>query len=353
METHFFGQSLSSWLIFLAYAVLIFSILYLIKVVVGKAPPGWLKKKHWSLGFLQALIKTKQFFLIFISLELASHFIEIPKKPDLILYRASIVSLLLQLGIWANAFISWWVKNQSEAQAEGNKGGSFWILGFVVRLVLFSLLFLWGLDTFGINITTLVTGLGVGGVAIALAVQNILGDLFSSLTIAFDKPFALGDTITVGDFTGKVENIGLKTTRLRSVNGEQLIFSNSDLLQSRIRNFERMNERRVLFSLGVTYETPLEKLQQVPLIIKEAIDSEELTRFDRSHFASYGNSALNFETVYWVLSSDMKAYMTTNQAINFKLFRRFQEEGIEFAYPTQTVFNKSPVIASPKGEAIT
>jgi small-conductance mechanosensitive channel len=194
------------------------------------------------------------------------------------------------------------------------------------------------LDNLGVNVTALVAGLGVGGVAVALAVQNILGDLFASLSIVLDKPFVLGDFIIVGELLGAVENIGIKTTRVRSLSGEQLIFSNNDLLNSRIRNFGRMAERRVVFQLGVVYGTPKAKLEQIPAIIRSAIEAQQQTRFDRSHFAGYGDFSLDFENVYYVLDRDYNVYMDIQQAINLEIYGRFAEDGIEFAYPTQTLY---------------
>jgi small-conductance mechanosensitive channel len=192
----------------------------------------------------------------------------------------------------------------------------------------------------GVNITALVAGLGVGGIAVALAVQTILGDLFASLSIVLDKPFVVGDFLVVDDMLGAVEYVGLKTTRIRSLSGEQLVFSNSDLLSSRIRNYGRMFERRVSFDVGVTYQTPRDKLIKIPVIIRDAVEGQDKTRFDRSHFKAYGDFALVFESVYYVLGPDYNEYMDIQQAINLHLHECFEQEGIEFAYPTQTVFVK-------------
>jgi small-conductance mechanosensitive channel len=193
------------------------------------------------------------------------------------------------------------------------------------------------LDNLGVNITALVAGLGVGGVAVALAVQTILSDLLSSLSIALDKPFVIGDFLMVGDMLGSVEYVGLKTTRLRSLSGEQLVFSNTDLLGSRIRNFGRMYERRVAFNLGVTYQTTREQIRKVPAIIREAIETQDRTRFDRSHFKEYGAYSLNFESVYYINGPDYNQYMDIQQAINLTIHEGFEREGIDFAYPTQTL----------------
>ena len=191
------------------------------------------------------------------------------------------------------------------------------------------------LDNLGINVTALVAGLGIGGVAVALALQKILGDLFASLSIMLDKPFVVGDFLVIDDYMGSVEHIGLKTTRIHSLSGEQLVFSNSDLLNSRLRNYGRMFERRVVFSIGVIYETPRKKLQLIPEIIRESVEAQDKIRFDRSHFMKYGDYALMFETVYYVLSPDYNIYMDIQQAIYFAIHKRFEQEQIEFAYPTQ------------------
>ncbi|GBR77205.1 mechanosensitive ion channel [Candidatus Termititenax persephonae] len=197
------------------------------------------------------------------------------------------------------------------------------------------------LDNLGLKISALVTGLGISGIAIALAAQSILGDLFSYFIIFFDRPFELGDYIVIDEFKGTVENIGIKTTRLRSLSGEELIFSNTDLTGARVRNYKRMNLRRISFRLNVSYQTPSELLQAIPQILTKIIQSVKQTSFDRAHFAEYGDSTLIFEVVYYVLSSDYNKYMDTQQEINFKIKTEFAQHGIDFAYPTQTVVVKS------------
>jgi small-conductance mechanosensitive channel len=175
-----------------------------------------------------------------------------------------------------------------------------------------------------------------------LGLQNILGDLFASLSIVLDKPFVVGDFLTMGEHLDSVEKVGLKTTRLRSLSGEQLAFSNNDLLGSRIRNFGRMFQCRVVFNLGVTYQTPRDKLQIITTIVRKAVKSEENTRFDQSHFSKYADFPLNFESVYHVLSADYNRYMDIQKSICLEINERFEEEGIDFAYPTQTLFVSSP-----------
>jgi small-conductance mechanosensitive channel len=211
-------------------------------------------------------------------------------------------------------------------------------LGFVAKVVIWTIIVLLLLDNLGVNVSTLIATLGVGGIAVALAVQNILADLFASLSIIVDRPFVIGDFIIVGDQVGTVEKIGLKTTRVRSLTGEQIIFSNSDLLSSRVRNYRHMYERRIAFTIGVTYQTPAETVALIPSLIEDIISSQSNVRFDRSHFKSFGDFALNFEIVYYVLVSDYAAYMDAQQAINLGIMRAFAERKIEFAYPTQTLF---------------
>jgi small-conductance mechanosensitive channel len=200
--------------------------------------------------------------------------------------------------------------------------GVVWILG---------LLFL--LDNWGVNVTTFVAGLGIGGVAVALAAQTILGDLFSYFVIFFDRPFEIGDFIIVEDKMGSVEYIGIKTTRLRSLTGEQLVFSNTDLTNSRVHNYKRMQRRRIVFQVGVAYQTPGEKLARIPGIIRDIIGRQPDLQFDRAHFLSFGESQLLFEIVYYVQTDDYNKYMDRQQAINLELYNIFAAEGIEFAHP--------------------
>ncbi len=206
-----------------------------------------------------------------------------------------------------------------------------WILGTVFLI-----------DNLGYDITTIVAGLGIGGIAIALAAQAVLGDLFSYLVIFFDKPFEIGDFIIIGDKMGTVEYIGIKTTRLRALGGEQLIVANTDLTNSRVQNYKRMQKRRVSFTVGVTYETPSESLKKIPHIVGDIIRRQSNTQFDRAHFSSFGDFNLNFEIVYYILSSDYNEYMDIQQAINLGIFEEFEQNSIEFAYPTRKVLIQSP-----------
>lgn len=202
-----------------------------------------------------------------------------------------------------------------------------WILGSIFIL-----------DNLGVNISALMAGIGIGGVAVAMASQAILGDAFSALCIYLDKPFEIGDFIIIDDSMGAVEHIGIKTTRIRSLSGEQLVFSNTDLTKSRIRNYKRMQMRRIDFKIGVVYGTPIEKVEKIPQMIREIFNHQKDVRLDRVHFQSFGDFSLIYEIVYYVLSADYNIYMDKQQAINLTIMKIFKKEGIEFAFPTQTIY---------------
>jgi len=278
--------------------------------------------------------------MVILSFYIGSLPLSFPEAVDYWLGRIAFFTVLIQVGIWGNALITSLIQ-QYQADHLKDEAGNVTTLraaSFVIKLALFSVILLLALDNAGIKIDTLIASLGVGSIAVALAVQNILADLFASLSIALDQPFVIGDFIIVDDYLGTVENIGLKTTRVRSLSGEQLIFANSDLLNSRIRNYKRMGERRVLFSLGVTYQTSYVLLKKIPEMIRKIIEAQDGTRFDRAHFKSFGDSALLFEVVYYVNSPDYNLYMNIQQTINLALVQQFEQDGIEFAYPTQTLY---------------
>lgn len=289
--------------------------------------------------FVTLLERTKLYFLVALSLYIAVGAVSLSEQITSYISRIAFVFLLVQVIFWGNAAIADWVRLYKERKIEEDAGAvtSMQAIGFLARLLLYTALLLVALDNFGIDVTALIAGLGIGGIAVALAMQNILGDLFASLTIVLDKPFEVGDFLIVGDTLGTVEKVGLKTTRLRSLSGEQIVIANGDLLGSRIRNYKRMQERRIVFSLGVTYGMSTEKLERIPKMVQEIVEMQENTRFDRAHFARFGDSALDFEIVYYMRTPDYMTFMDIQQAINLALFRRFEEEGIEFAFPTRMV----------------
>jgi small-conductance mechanosensitive channel len=282
---------------------------------------------------------THGFVLLILALNIVLWPIELRPRWLTLCSTVMHITLLIQAGLWLCAFLDFYIGELRSTKLESDPAtvttiSALGILGKVaIAIVVF--LLAWPFFFNG-EPTALLTGLGVGGIAIGLAAQHILGDLFASMTIVLDKPFVIGDFITIGDFQGSVEHIGLKSTRLRSLSGELLVFSNQDLLGSRIRNYKHMFERRVLFKIGVTYQTPLEKLRAIPDMIRQIIRAQPKTRFDRSHFATLGDNALHIETVYFVLVADYNIYMDTQQAINLAIYERFAKEAIQFACTTPT-----------------
>ncbi|HEY4367531.1 MAG TPA: mechanosensitive ion channel family protein [Steroidobacteraceae bacterium] len=289
---------------------------------------------------VEVLSRTTVSFFVAVSLFAGLQALTTGPRTARVLASAITIALFWQAGIWAAAAASAWLERRRRRTLETDRAaaGSLGIIGFILNVVIWAMVLLLTLDNLGINITALVAGLGIGGIAVALALQNILGDLFASLSITLDRPFVLGDFLIVGDFLGSVENIGIKSTRLRSLNGEQIVMPNADLLGSRVRNYGRMMERRVLFATGIAYETPIDKIEKVAPLIREIVEAQADTRFDRSHFAKHGAASLDFETVYYVRSPDYNHYMDIQQAINLRLHREFTQLGIEFAYPTQKLF---------------
>lgn len=344
MDSIYYGNSVRQWLAAAGIAIAVFVVLRVVVMIARRrlVKVAELTVTEWDDLLIHLLGKTKFLFLLATSFYASSFLLIISDRLRAIFQIAAIFILLIQIGIWANAGIGFWFGRDRKIQISQDpaRATTMAAVSFLLRLAVWSILLLLALDNFGVNITALVAGLGVGGIAVALAVQNILGDLFASLSIVLDKPFVLGDFLIIDDYLGSVEYIGLKTTRLRSLSGEQLVFSNGDLLKSRIRNYGRMYERRVAFSIGVTYQTPREKLRSIPTILREAVEANAMTRFDRSHFKTYGAYSIDFETVYYVLDPTYGVYMDIQQAINLHIHERFEKEGIEFAYPTQTVHLK-------------
>ena len=244
----------------------------------------------------------------------------------------------LQLGLWGQQAIAQVLRAQQRRLAGGTAlSASGTLLSWGLRGALWVVILLAVLSNLGVNITAFVASLGIGGIALALAVQNILSDLFASLAIAVDKPFEVGDSITVGDVTGTVEQVGLKTTRIRSLGGEQIVMSNAELLKRTVANFKRLQTRRVQFNFGITHNATADEVAAVPPLVRELIEADPKLEFARAHFKSFGESSLNFEVVYRVKDPSYDVYMDRQQALNLALMRRFQERGIRFAQATPTV----------------
>lgn len=341
LDWTFYGNSAGAWLAALvalagAVAALLAGRLILLR---GLRRVAARTHNTWDDAFVATARATRVWFALLVSLWIASRVLVLPPRVREMVDLVAILALLLQVAVWGRAAILSYVEGYTGRTLVEDAPSVTTVraLGFLATLGLWSFLVLMALDNLGIDITALVAGLGIGGIAIALAVQNILGDLFASLSIVLDKPFVYGDFIIVDDLMGTVERVGVKTTRVRSLSGEQLVFSNSDLLASRIRNYKRMRERRVVFSVGVVYQTPHAQVAAVPRILRGIVEAQPDVRFERAHFARLAAASLDFEVVYHVLSPDFNVYMDRQQAINLEIFARFEAEGIEFAYPTQTL----------------
>lgn len=290
--------------------------------------------------FLKLFESIKKYFIGSLAIYIGLMQVELSVVAKNNIDKIFILITLFQVAQLAGLVISFIINNHLKSKATDNMemASTINLLSLSIKTIVYSILGLVALNNLGVDITALIAGLGVGGIAVALALQNILTDLFSSLTIVLDKPFIVGDFIVINELSGTIENIGLKTTRLKSISGEQLIFGNTDLLKSRIKNYKRMSERRVLQNLTVTYQTQVEELEIIPGMIKGIIESEKNVRFDRCHFLRFQDSSLEFELVYWVLNPEFNAYADCAQSINLKILKEFIKNKIEFAYPTQTIF---------------
>jgi small-conductance mechanosensitive channel len=292
-------------------------------------------------------------FYVMTGIFAGSHWLTLKPKVETRLEKLFGLALLLQLCLWLDLIVAHgvrrWLTRRSETGQMSATGG---VIVLLARVALWSSAFLLALANVGVDVSALVTGLGIGGVAVALAVQSILGDLFASLSIAIDQPFEAGDMIQVDAMTGRVEKVGLKTTQVRSVSGEQLIFPNSNLLQSRIRNFRRMVERRVLSTISVVYRTPAETLAAMPGWLREAVEAESAAfateravpnpvQFGRAHLKMLNASSIDFELVYFLNTPDYDLHLDLQQRILLAIVRKLNAESVDFAFPSQSVYVES------------
>jgi small-conductance mechanosensitive channel len=336
LDTMILNNSLAHWLAAIGVAVVVVLAASLFKRVVVRRLLAWSQRTHTRIDdALVSLLQDLRMWLVWVgALWAGSEVLELPPKLADVFDKAVTVAVFVQVGLWCSHLLQFWA-NRSHAGREMDASvastASFGALVFVGRVLLWSLILLMTLDNLGVNVNALVTSLGIGGIAVALAVQNVLGDLFASLSIVLDKPFEAGDFIVVDEYMGTVEHVGLKSTRLRSLGGEQIVLGNSDLLKSRLRNYKRMHERRVEFRFRIAYETSIEKLKRIPGLVKDIIESHDKVRFERAHFKELGDEWLNFEVVYWVTDADFNLYMDLQQDINLQLMAAMSKEKVEFA----------------------
>lgn len=341
LQQTFFDNRISDYLICLSTFVIGVIAIYIFKSIILIRLKKWAEQSTTTVDDLLIRIIEKKlmpilyFGIFYFSVQFISLYPVVQKVINslgIILLTIFAVRLILTLIIYS--LETYWEKNEVDA----SRKSGFRMIYTALKVIFWGFAVIIILDNFGVKISTLIAGIGIGGVAIALATQAILKDLFSYFIIFFDRPFEIGDFIIVGDYMGVVDHIGIKTTRIMSLGGEQIVFSNTDLTDSRVRNYKRMAKRRVLFNLGVTYQTTLEQLKGIPTIIANVIKGINDVAFDRAHFQSYGDFSLIYEVVYYVIGSDYNKYMDIQQEINFKIKEEFDKNGIEFAYPTQTLY---------------
>ena len=340
MNVMFLNNPVLGWLTALAIAAGVTIALYLIKRVVVHRLAALAVRTETRLDDIAvaALQSTKKFVMLVMGLYAGSKALALPLSVDVFATRAAITVGLIQAAIWGNnALRAWLVQYYENRSSEPGRATSAAAVGFVLRMVLWIVILLMILDNLGVNITTLVASLGIGGIAVALAVQNVLGDLFASLSIVLDKPFVIGDFVIVDKYLGTVEYVGLKTTRIRSLSGEELIFSNGDLLKSRLQNMTRMKRRRIVFSISVTYDTPRDKLAAIPPMLTDIVRAQQTVTFDRAHFQGIGPSSMDFEVVYWVESPDYNRFMDIQQEVLLQILDGLAARDIRLAYPTQVL----------------
>ena len=341
LEQTYFNNTVEKYLISLGIFIAAILIITIFKKVILSRLKKWSKKTETGFDnfLIRELEKSLMPIIYFWSLLFSIKILNITEKISNVINLISIlvtaiIFIKITVSVFKYLFSVYLTKKEYAPERRKQLNGIVFIASFLIWTI--GTLFL--LDNLGFKISTVVAGLGVGGIAIALAAQAVLGDLFSYFVIFFDRPFEIGDYIVVGDKNGNVEYIGIKTTKVRALSGEIMVFRNTDLTDSRIHNFKKMQRRRILFKIGVVYQTKASVLKEIPNIVKKIIDDQDSATFDRGHFSSYGDSSLNFDFVYYVESSEYIRYMDIQQSINLTIYEEFEKRGIDFAYPTRTVF---------------
>ncbi len=342
----FFGNLVKEYLVAFLVFILTILVLKLFKCIVLKRLTTL--KNHFRTEFAKLIVNLISslgwpLYLI-LALYLSCQVIQLPEFLDKVIYYLLFISIVYYLVKSFQKIIDYGfkriIKREKEKQGKEFDSSLICLLNKITKIALWLIAAIIILQNLGYNISTLVAGLGIGGIAVAFAVQNILADFFSSFSIYLDKPFQEGDFIVIGDDMGIVKKIGIKSTRIQTLQGEELVISNRELTETRVHNYKKMKKRRVVFNFGVVYETSTEKLKKIPVLVKDIIDKIDVAQLDRVHFKAFGDFSLVFEVVYYIDSSDYNLYMDTQQEINLALKERFEKEGIVFAYPTQTIFVK-------------
>lgn len=335
LERPYFGNALSTWAVALLLAVVSFLLLRgVVRAVARRLSKRAETGGSRIAGILgEFLARTSLLVYLLAAVSAGSMVLVLPGRLDSLLRSLAVVAVLIQGGLWTTLLLDRWIQWRVSSEKEAGRSTAVTLLSFAGKLVLWCLVGLLSLENLGIDVTALIAGLGVGGIAIALATQNLLSDLLGSVAIALDKPFEIGDLIIVEDLSGTVEHIGLKTTRVRSIHGEQIVFSNADLLGSRIRNYKRMTERRVSLTLTLAADTALEKIEALPALLREEVATIPDLRFERACFHKFGDYGLIWEVVFHVTRPDLDLYQDRLHQVNLAILRRARKEGVELCPP--------------------
>jgi small-conductance mechanosensitive channel len=338
-QTEFLWNPAGKWVLAFLLFGITFTLLPLIKGSVAQRRRRWAEAGRavpTAIEVLTLLIaKTSKLFIFTLAVTLASTELDFPKNVHRVVQVAIVLTFWFQIGLWGMASVRYAIDKRARKGGglDPNLAGSIDIIVFVAALTIWAMAFQLALDNLGIQIKPLLAGLGIGGIAVALAVQTVLGDLLASVSIALDKPFAVGDALQVDDLNGTVEHIGVKSTRLRSLTGEQIIISNADILKSRVRNNGRMGDRRASFFINVSYDTDLEKLKAIPGIVQDIVMKQPKLRFDRCHLLQMSDWALRYEVVFFTTVPDYGVYANAQQAINIEILAALRKLGVDIAFP--------------------
>lgn len=359
-QIEFLDNDVRSWTIALVTFLVTLTVLPIIKRFVSARRRRWSERQaqtphvpasaHHAIGLTTLLVeRTSRVFLWAVAVYLASRDLTFTPRVERFLTIGIVLAFWMQVGLWAMTSVRYAIdlRRKSSAGLDDLLTSSIDVILFVAGLVIWAMVLLLALDNLGVEIKPLLAGLGIGGIAVALAVQTVLSDLLASLSIALDKPFGIGDSLTVGELQGTVEHIGVKSTQLRSLSGEQIIISNTDILKSRVRNYGRMRERRALFQFGVSYDTDPKTLAAIPGVVREIIAATPDTRFDRCHFLSYGPTTLQFEVVFYCTRPDFGIYADAQQKINLEIFERLRAMNVSLVAPNRTLVNFENALPGP------
>jgi len=344
LQIEILRNTVFDWLLAAVVFLIVMTVLKIFKTILIAKLKSVTKKTKTEIDdiVINAIHSIHWPFYVFVSFYFALDFLDVHILVQRWVYYIFLIAVVYYVVKAVQQFTDFAVKKIIKKRKEKGEvdGEAIKILNTIIKILLWIGAIVLVLSNLGYNVTSLIAGLGIGGIAVALAMQNILGDIFSSFSIYFDKPFRIGDFIVIGDQMGTVKKVGIKTTRVQTPQGEELVIPNNELTKAQVRNFGVMERRRIVFNLGVTYDTPAEKLKKIPEMIKNIIKAQAGTEVDRIHFKTFGDSSLIFEIVYYVDSGDYAKYMDTQQAINLAIVDKFEEQKIEIAFPTQTIYIK-------------